>query len=122
MDLVGDLVNQVLGPIVNNPNMQLMAWGLFVKFAVDRVKVFFKQVDENGVPEGYKIHLQIVVAVCAAIASMGQLALNKELSTYNTQLIANFLTTVLPVYAAAVFSHKIGNATVGPVFDKESHK
>lgn len=123
MDLFGDLVNQVVGPIMNNPNMQLMAWGLFVKFAVDRVKRFFKKVDEQGVPDGYKVHLQLVVMICSALASMGQLALNKELSTYDTALLTNFLTTVLPVYASAVFAHKVGNSTVGPVFqDKESPK
>lgn len=111
----------VLGTFINNPALQSLVLGLLVKWATDRLKVFFKSVDQNGVPEGYKVPLQIIVIVCTAIATMADLALKGQLQTYPVELIGNFIITALSTYSSALgihFGSKIAIKEISK--DKES--
>lgn len=102
-----------MGPLVDrfisDPAMQAMALGVAVKIAVDKLKFLFTKVDKEGVPEGYKMPLQLLVMALSGIAAMGDLALKGSLASYDPSIITTFLTVTIPTYFSAIASHRVGN-------------
>lgn len=105
MDIFGSLLGGVVNPFIANPAVQSMALGLLVKWSTDRLKGFLKKVDENGVPDGYKVPLQLVVMVCTAVATMADLALKGQLQTFPIDTAVSFVTVALPTYLNAMGIH-----------------
>jgi hypothetical protein len=91
--------------ILLNPQVRPVLMGFGVKAATDQLKKLFKKVDENGVLQGYKVPLQLVVIVSSGVASLAELALTGQLSTYNVDALVNFITVALPVYLNAMGIH-----------------
>lgn len=116
MDFLSSLVTNVLTPFMQNPLVQNavvgVGSGVLVKFAVDQLKQFFKKVDEQGVPEGYKMPVQLLVMVCSALAALGDLALKQQLSTYDPNILVNFVTVALPAFIGAWGTQKLGNKAI----------
>lgn len=111
MDVIGAMLQQLM----SNPALQSVALGAVVKIVVDRLKFLFKKVDEDGMANGYKLPLQLVVMVCSGLAAMADLAVKGSLQTYDPNLIATFLTVTIPTYFSALASHKVGNMVVKEV-------
>jgi hypothetical protein len=109
MEVLNSLLMSVVNPLISNPAMQAAAIGLALKWITDQVKKLFAKVDETGVPQGYKVPVQFIVAILGAVASMGTLALEGKLSTFPVETAANFLTTYVPIVLAALGVQKVGN-------------
>ena len=110
----------IVATLMSNPAVQAALLGTGVKVVVDQLKRLFKKVDENGVPEGYKMPVQLMVLVCSGLAAMGDLALKGQLSTYDPNLVANFLTTVVPVFAGAIATHFGGKVVLEKTLGRDT--
>lgn len=105
MDIVGTFMSAVITPFMGNSTMQTIALGLLVKWGTDRLKTVLKEVDENGVAKGYSVQIQLVVMLCTALATLGDLALKGQLHTANIDALVNFITVALPTYLSAIGIH-----------------
>ena len=109
MDIVNSLLMTVVNPILGNPALQAAALGLAVKWVTDQVKKLLVQVDANGVPDGYKVPVQLLVTIFSFLAAVGTLALQGKLATLDLVAVGNFLTVALPTAISAMGIQKIGN-------------
>lgn len=96
---------EILSILMANPAMQAAILGTGVKLVVDQLKGLFKQVDANGLPDGYKMPVQLMVMICSGLATLGDLALKGQLSGFDTNLLVNFVTVSVPAFIAAWSIH-----------------
>lgn len=104
MDLVGIFFKE----LASNPAIQAAVLGLVVKTAVDRLKVLFVALDADGT-KTYKIQVQVLVAVCSLLATLGDLYLKSQLHTYDPNVLMSFITIALPAYLNALGIHLFTN-------------
>ena len=110
----------IMAIIMSNPALQAALMGTGIKVAVDQIKKLFVKVDSEGLPEGYKMPIQLLVIICTGIASLGDLALKGQLSAYDTNLIVNFLSVSLPAFLAAFAVHKGGRIVLEKTVGRET--
>jgi hypothetical protein len=103
MDILGSLV----GPILANPGVQAVLVGFITKYLVDRVKPMLAKVDQEGLPEGYKVPIRLAVAAATALVSAGDLALKGQLGLFDIAGAVNFVTIALPGMLTAMGVHDL---------------
>lgn len=86
-----------------DPVIQTAVLGLVVKIAVDLLKKYTIVLDAEA--KTYKVPVQYMVAICSALAALGQLYLTGKLDTLNWGEITTFLITAVPVYLNALGIH-----------------
>ena len=120
MDVFGSLLNTVIAPILANSGLKTMTLALLIKWGTDQLKVLMADVDKNGIPQGYKMPIQMMIAVCSALATMGTLALQGQLHTYSLDTLVNFLTTAVPAMLAAMGFHNVAKASMVRFMGRET--
>lgn len=113
-----DLVSVIMG----SPALQAALIGAAVKMVVDFVKPMLKKVDENGLPDGYKMPVHMMVVVCSMLASVGDLAAKGQLSTLDPSTMINFLTIALPTMISALGVQNASTAVLVKTLGRETIK
>lgn len=122
MDIFSSLLATVIMPIVQNQMIQAVVGAGLVKWSVDVGKKVLAGVDEKGIPKEYKGHVQLLVIVATFIATVGNLALNQQLSTLDLHAVANFITVALPTYLATMGIHWTGKVAQRTILNKDVQK
>lgn len=118
-----DIMSVVTGALVSafsRPEVSTVVIGFVTKYLTDFIKKFFQDVDENGVQQGYKVPLQVLITVCTAVATLGTLALKGQLSTFDLTGLMNFLTVAVPGYLAALGIHAVSKQALQHFLGRET--
>lgn len=122
MDIIGSFIGTVLGPMVANPAMKVMAMGFAVKWATDQLQALAAKLDAQGLGPKEKVSAQLLVVVCTSLVSLGNMALTGQLHTINVAAVVNFVTVALPTYLAALGIHFGAKAALKAASGKETVK
>ena len=95
---------------------------IIVKWLADLIKKLFIDIDENGIVQGYKGPIQVMVLAASTLVQLGNLALTGQLGSVDLGVITTSISNIITFFVGSQGIHAFFEATFKHIFNRKTLK